>query len=100
MWLAWVLFEYFSAGLARGERSGQSALNLPVWPFRLVFVVAFALFALQVLAELLKSARALFGPAPAPVPAPGTSAATAAAGAATAAGPAPATETTVPAVER
>jgi TRAP-type mannitol/chloroaromatic compound transport system permease small subunit len=30
-------------------------MNPPVWPFRLVFTVSFALFALQVLAELLKS---------------------------------------------
>lgn len=55
VWLAWALLQYLLAGYARGERSGQSALNLPVWPFRLVFLVAFTLFALQVLAELLKS---------------------------------------------
>ena len=54
-WLAWMLGEYLVAGYVRGERSGQSALNPPVWPFRLVFTVSFALFALQVLAELLKS---------------------------------------------
>ena len=60
IWLAWMLFDYFSTGLARGERSGQSALNPPVWPFRLVFFVAFAVFALQVLAELLKSLSVLF----------------------------------------
>jgi hypothetical protein len=29
----------------RGETSGQSALNLPVWPFRTVFCIAFATFA-------------------------------------------------------
>ena len=54
-WLAWMLGEYLVAGYVRGERSGQSSLNPPVWPFRLVFTVSFALFALQVLAELLKS---------------------------------------------
>ena len=32
----------------RDERTGQSALNAPVWPFRLVFAISFALFALQV----------------------------------------------------
>ena len=59
VWLSWMLFEYFATGLARGERSGQSALNPPVWPFRVVFFVAFTMFALQVLAELLKSLSAL-----------------------------------------
>ncbi|MBA3623977.1 MAG: hypothetical protein H0W48_05910, partial [Methylibium sp.] len=45
------------AGYERGETSGQSALNLPVWPFRVVFVIAFAMLALQVLCELMKSLR-------------------------------------------
>jgi TRAP-type mannitol/chloroaromatic compound transport system permease small subunit len=54
-WLAWMLLQYLIAGYARGERSGQSALNLPVWPFRVVFFVSFLLFALQVFVELLKS---------------------------------------------
>jgi TRAP-type mannitol/chloroaromatic compound transport system permease small subunit len=62
-WLAWMLGEYLAAGWARGERSGQSALNLPVWPFRLVFTVSFALFALQVLAEWLKSLDRVLLPA-------------------------------------
>ena len=41
------------------ERNGQSALNLPVWPFRVVFVIAFALLALQVVAEIAKLLRPL-----------------------------------------
>lgn len=64
-WLAWMLLQYLIAGYARGERSGQSALNLPVWPFRVVFVVSFALFALQVFVELLKSIDRVLLPAPA-----------------------------------
>lgn len=62
-WLAWMLLQYMLAGYARGERSGQSALNLPVWPFRTVFFVSFLLFALQVLAELLKSVDRVLLPA-------------------------------------
>jgi TRAP-type mannitol/chloroaromatic compound transport system permease small subunit len=61
VWLAWMLGEYLVAGYVRGERSGQSALNPPVWPFRLVFTVSFTLFALQVLVELLKSVMRLRG---------------------------------------
>lgn len=55
LWLTWTLWGYASSGYARGETSGQSALNLPVWPFRAVFCLAFATFALQVLCELGKS---------------------------------------------
>jgi TRAP-type mannitol/chloroaromatic compound transport system permease small subunit len=55
LWLSWALFQYLLVGYARGERSGQSALNLPVWPFRVVFTLAFVLFALQCLVELLKT---------------------------------------------
>jgi TRAP-type mannitol/chloroaromatic compound transport system permease small subunit len=61
VWLAWMLGEYLVAGYVRGERSGQSALNPPVWPFRLVFTVSFVLFALQVFVELLKSVTRLRG---------------------------------------
>jgi TRAP-type mannitol/chloroaromatic compound transport system permease small subunit len=55
VWLSWTLWHYMAEGYARGETSGQSALNLPVWPFRAVFTLAFATLALQVLCELLKS---------------------------------------------
>ncbi len=57
VWLCIALFGYFMAGYERGETSGQSALNLPVWPFRIVFMLSFAMLALQVLAELLKALR-------------------------------------------
>lgn len=60
-WLSYALFQYLAEGYARNERSGQSALNLPVWPFRVVFLVAFTLLALQILAEVVKSARRLRG---------------------------------------
>lgn len=55
VWVSWTLWNYMADGFARGETSGQSALNLPVWPFRAVFTLAFATLALQVLCELLKS---------------------------------------------
>jgi TRAP-type mannitol/chloroaromatic compound transport system permease small subunit len=32
-------------------------MNMPVWPFRVVFFAAFALLALQILAEVIKTAR-------------------------------------------
>jgi len=59
VWLSYALFQHLATGYLRSERSGQSAMNLPVWPFRVVFLVAFTLLALQVLAEVVKSVRAL-----------------------------------------
>lgn len=55
IWISLTLWHYMADGFARGETSGQSALNLPVWPFRAVFLLAFSTLALQVLCELLKS---------------------------------------------
>jgi TRAP-type mannitol/chloroaromatic compound transport system permease small subunit len=57
VWLSYALWLHLAQGYVRNERSGQSALNLPVWPFRVIFFVAFVLFALQVLAEVIKSVR-------------------------------------------
>jgi TRAP-type mannitol/chloroaromatic compound transport system permease small subunit len=59
VWLSYALFQHLATGYLRGERSGQSAMNLPVWPFRIVFLVAFTLLALQVLAEVVKTVRTM-----------------------------------------
>jgi TRAP-type mannitol/chloroaromatic compound transport system permease small subunit len=58
IWLSYALFQHLATGYLRSERSGQSAMNLPVWPFRIVFLVAFTLLALQVFAEVVKTVRA------------------------------------------
>jgi TRAP-type mannitol/chloroaromatic compound transport system permease small subunit len=63
VWLTLYLCRYFWTGWATNEKSGQSALNMPVWPFRLVFIAAFLLLSLQVLVEMVKSIRALHAPA-------------------------------------
>jgi TRAP-type mannitol/chloroaromatic compound transport system permease small subunit len=57
VWLTVALSRYLWSGYVHNERSGQSALNLPVWPFRVVFVIAFVLLALQVAAEIAKLVR-------------------------------------------
>jgi TRAP-type mannitol/chloroaromatic compound transport system permease small subunit len=62
LWLTWMLLQYLITGYTRGERSGQSSLNLVVWPFRLVFTVSFGLLALQVFVALLKSVRQVVAP--------------------------------------
>ena len=61
LWLTYALFQHLANGYLRNEHSGQSSLNLPVWPFRVVFLVAFTLFALQIFAEVIKTARRLKG---------------------------------------
>ena len=57
IWLSYALFQHLAQGFLRNERSGQSAMNMPVWPFRVVFLVAFTLLALQILAEVIKAVR-------------------------------------------
>ena len=61
LWLTYALFGHLATGYLRNEHSGQSAMNLPVWPFRIVFFAAFTLLALQIVAEILKTARKLGG---------------------------------------
>jgi TRAP-type mannitol/chloroaromatic compound transport system permease small subunit len=60
-WLTHGLWEYFFEGYASNERSGSSAWNPKVWPFRLVVAVGFTTFTLQVAAELAKRAALLLG---------------------------------------
>ena len=57
VWISHALFQHLAAGYLRNERSGQSAMNLPVWPFRVIFLVAFTLLTLQILVEVVKAAR-------------------------------------------
>jgi TRAP-type mannitol/chloroaromatic compound transport system permease small subunit len=59
LWLTLYLFYYLRTGYVTNEKSGQSALNLPVWPLRVIFCLAFLLLALQVCAEVLKLVRTL-----------------------------------------
>jgi TRAP-type mannitol/chloroaromatic compound transport system permease small subunit len=60
-WLTHTLWGRALAAIASGEKSGQSAWNPPLWPFRTVFFVAFALLLLQIVAEIIKAARRFAG---------------------------------------
>ena len=62
-WISYALFQHLAAGYLRNERSGQSAMNLPVWPFRVIFLVAFVLLTLQILVEVIKAVRRYRAPA-------------------------------------
>jgi len=61
VWLSFGLWEFFLEGWTFNERSGQSAWNPVVWPFRLVLFAGFALLAMQLISEVLKSLAVLLG---------------------------------------
>ncbi|MCC6470746.1 MAG: TRAP transporter small permease subunit [Alphaproteobacteria bacterium] len=60
-WLTWGLNGHWLRALHSNEHSGMSAYNMVMWPIRLVFFVSFLMLALQMLAEMIKRARVLFG---------------------------------------
>lgn len=61
LWITWSLWGYWTRALMSGERSGQSAWNPLIWPFKLVFFVAFVLLLLQITAEIVKAVLYLSG---------------------------------------
>lgn len=60
-WITWSLWDYWMKALNTHELSGQSAWNPIIWPFKLIFFVAFALLVLQILAEIVKAIQYLSG---------------------------------------
>src|SRR5918992_2237800 len=61
LWLSGGMWGYFYGALTTAERSGQSAWNPVIWPFRLVLFLGVVALTLQVVAEIVKSAFALAG---------------------------------------
>jgi TRAP-type mannitol/chloroaromatic compound transport system permease small subunit len=64
VWLTSTLDDRAIAAFRSGEKTGQSAWNPPLWPFRGMFFVSFALLTLQVVAEVLRKLPILLGRAP------------------------------------
>jgi len=60
-WLSYALWEYWLEAFLSSERSGQSAWNPPIWPFKLCFFIGIALLCLQGIAQLIKSLLTLTG---------------------------------------
>ena len=59
LWVTIGLSEYFWKAFEGDERTGQSAWNPVIWPFRLVYFIGFATFFLQILAECEKAIYAI-----------------------------------------
>lgn len=60
-WITWGLWHYFIEALRTGEKSGTSAWNPVLWPFRLILFLGFLAFTLQILAEIIKRIYAIRG---------------------------------------
>jgi hypothetical protein len=56
VWLTWGLWDYWYGAFKTAEKSGESAWNPPVWPFRLVLFLGILAWTLQTIAEVVKSA--------------------------------------------
>jgi TRAP-type mannitol/chloroaromatic compound transport system permease small subunit len=55
------LHTYTMGAFVSGEGSGQSAWNPPVWPFRAVIALSFAVLTLQIVAEIMKCMQVVAG---------------------------------------
>ena len=60
-WVTLGLWEYWVEAFVAGDRSGQSAWNPIIWPFRLAFFLGFALLWAQGIAEVIKNLSFLIG---------------------------------------
>jgi len=60
-WLTWGLWGYLLEGIRTGERTGSGGWNPVVWPFRVVLVLGFAMFTIQIFAEIMKRIAAICG---------------------------------------
>lgn len=60
IWLSVTLEARALTAWRSGEHTGGSAWNPPLWPFRAVFFISFALLSLQVIAEILRKIPILF----------------------------------------
>ncbi|PZP53263.1 MAG: C4-dicarboxylate ABC transporter substrate-binding protein, partial [Azospira oryzae] len=61
LWLSVSLWEKALKAYETQERSGMSAFNPPIWPYRAVFFAAFALLSLQALVQLIRCCMILAG---------------------------------------
>lgn len=58
-WLCYALFWYMVDAYQAGENSGKSAWNPVIWPYRLMYVIGFISFLLQIAAESEKAIHSI-----------------------------------------
>lgn len=61
IWLLFGLWDHLIYAIKHGETSGESAWNPVVWPFRTIFILGFAVFLLQLIAETIKCIYVISG---------------------------------------
>jgi len=59
--VTWGLYDHFVTAFKSGERSGTGGWNPITWPFKLVMLTGFAIFTLQILAEIIKRIASIAG---------------------------------------
>jgi TRAP-type mannitol/chloroaromatic compound transport system permease small subunit len=67
IWMTWQLGRVALEAFIVGETSGESAWNPIIWPLRMMVTIGFSFFALQIVAEVIRSFRTMIG-RPVPVP--------------------------------
>ncbi|MBI3198981.1 MAG: TRAP transporter small permease subunit [Rhodospirillales bacterium] len=60
-WITAGLFDHFVTAYQNGERSGSGGWNPIVWPFKAILLVGFAVFTVQIVAEIIKRIASLIG---------------------------------------
>lgn len=60
-WVTLGLYDHFMTAFQTGERSGSGGFNPIVWPFKLILFAGFAIFTLQIVAEIIKRTASLMG---------------------------------------
>ncbi|MGY6632137.1 MAG: TRAP transporter small permease subunit [Alkalilacustris sp.] len=58
-WLAYELFNFAQRAYLSGRSTGRSAWNPVIWPYRAMLSVGFAVLTLQILVQIVKSARTI-----------------------------------------
>ena len=61
LWLTWGLWGDFETAWIKNETSGHSSWNPVVWPYRLVFLISFAVLTLQIIGQILRGCMVLLG---------------------------------------
>ena len=64
VWMTMTLVKNVEIVYRTGEGSGLSAWNPVIWPYRVIYVVGFAAFALQSFGKCLENILVVFGAQP------------------------------------